>query len=73
MGHDGGVGGGWLQGDPVSEAFELADEASRLAFAVAEGEVVVAAEVAVGLAAGDYIPYVRHTAISGLWDRARAP
>src|SRR3954451_14358597 len=39
----------------VSEAFELFDEASGLAFGVAVGEVV-AAEVAVGLAGGEHVP-----------------
>src|SRR5215204_7681894 len=41
--------------DVVSEAFELGDEASGLAFGVAVGEVV-AAEVAVGLAGGEHVP-----------------
>src|SRR5215207_7982201 len=41
--------------DVVSEAFELGDEASGLAFGVAVGEVV-AAEVAVGLAGGQHVP-----------------
>ena len=39
----------------MSEAFELGDEASGLAFGVAVGEVV-AAEVALGLASGQYVP-----------------
>src|SRR3954464_7518475 len=41
--------------DVVSEAFELGDEASGLAFGVAVDEVV-AAEVAVGLAGGEHVP-----------------
>src|SRR5829696_5133431 len=39
----------------MSEAFELGDEASGVAFGVAVGEVV-AAEVAVGLAGGEHVP-----------------
>jgi hypothetical protein len=46
---------GLLEGDVVSEAFELFDEASGLAFGVAVG-VVVAAEVAVGLAGREHVP-----------------
>src|SRR3954470_12222962 len=41
--------------DVVSEAFELVDEASGLAFGVAGGEVV-AAELAVGRAGEEHVP-----------------
>src|SRR5579875_2942616 len=47
--------GGGLQGDLVSESFELGDEPSGLAFGVAAGEVV-AAEVVVDLAGGEHVP-----------------
>src|SRR5262245_51968469 len=49
-----GLGGG-LEGDVVSEPFELRDEPSGLAFGVAAGEVV-AAEVVVDLARGQHVP-----------------
>jgi len=48
-------GGHLLQGDVVSEPFELCDEASGLAFGVAAGEVV-APEVAVELTGGEDVP-----------------
>src|SRR4051794_37211720 len=41
--------------DVVSEAFELGDEASGVAFGISVGEVV-AAELAVGLAGGEHVP-----------------
>src|SRR4051812_15556232 len=51
--------------DVVSEAFELVDEASGLAFGVAGGEVV-AAEVVVGLAGGQHVPdRAEHAVLDG--------
>ena len=51
---DGSSSGG-LEGDAVSESFELGDEAAGGAFGVAVAEVV-AAQFAVELAAGEHVP-----------------
>jgi len=51
----GGSSGGRLEGDAVSESFELGDEAAGGAFGVAAA-VVVAAEVAVELAGCEHVP-----------------
>src|SRR5437763_9860498 len=51
----GGSSGGGLQGDAVSEAFELGDEAAGGAFGVAAAEVV-AAGFAVELAGLEHVP-----------------
>src|SRR5450755_2871261 len=50
-----GCQGRVLEGDGVSESFELGDEPSGLAFGVAAGEVL-AAEVVVELAGGEHVP-----------------
>src|SRR5437879_12801854 len=55
MGNHLGSGSGRLEGDVVSEAFELSDEAACGAFGVAAGEVV-AAEIVVELAGLEHVP-----------------
>src|SRR4051812_38732682 len=50
-----GSSSGWFESDVLSEAFELGEEASDLAFGVAS-LVVIAAEVAVGLAGAEHVP-----------------
>src|SRR4051812_19827057 len=60
-----GCRGPLCERDVVSEALELVDEASGLAFGVAGGEVV-AAEVAVGLAGGEHVPdRAEHAVLDG--------
>src|ERR1700681_2952833 len=55
---------GGLQGDVVSERFELFDEASGCAFGVAAGEVV-AAGFAVELAGCEHVPAARDDRVFG--------
>jgi hypothetical protein len=58
---------GRLQRDVLSEAFELGDEALDLALGVA-ALVVVAAEVAVGLAGREDVPVGDECPVSRKWD-----
>jgi hypothetical protein len=48
--------GGWLEGDGVSEGFELGDEPAGLAFGVQAAGEVAGAEFVVGLSGGQDVP-----------------